>query len=412
MIHPRSTRRTTLSHHAFCRVEPRMTPPRPYRAVLLAACASLALAGCNRKAAPLAPPPQRVEVLTLRAAPVGVTTDLPGRTEAVEIAQVRPQVAGVIQKRLFVEGSDVTAGQQLYQIDPSAYQATYDMAKAQWLHAKAARVTAQARLDRYGPLAQAHAVSRQDYDDALAAAREADADIAQGRANMDRAAVDLGYTRVLSPISGRIGRSLMTVGALAVVGQSSSLSVVTRLDPIYVDVNLAATRLLELRRELAQGRLSRAGDNAATVSLTLEDGSRYETQGRLEFSEVNVDETTGTVVVRAIFPNAAHMLLPGMYVHAELQEGVDPKALRVPQVAVVRTPHGDPMVMVVGADSKVATRMITTGAAVGTDWIVTDGLKPGDRVVVSGLQKIHPGDTVAPTEVAQGGAPQDQGKAG
>ncbi|GBQ85626.1 multidrug efflux pump acriflavin resistance protein AcrB/AcrD/AcrF [Gluconacetobacter johannae DSM 13595] len=388
-----------------------MTHPRPSRAVLLAAGASLALAGCDRKAAPPAPPPQAVGVITLRASPVELTTDLPGRTEAVEIAQVRPQVNGVIQKRLFVEGSDVTAGQQLYQIDPSAYQATYDSAHAQLLRAQAARVTAQARLDRYGPLARAHAVSRQDYDDALATAREADADIALARATMSGAAVNLAYTRVLSPISGRIGRSLMTVGALATVNQTSNLSVVTRLDPIYVDVNLPATRLLELRRELKQGRLSRAGADAATVSLTLEDGSSYETQGRLEFSEVNVDETTATVVVRAVFPNPEHLLLPGMYVHAELQEGVDPTALRVPQVAVTRTPHGDPVVMVVGADKKVSIRPVTTGPAVGTDWIVTAGLKPGEQVVVSGLQKIHPGDTVNPSEVAQTDAPQGQ-KAG
>ncbi|GEB37332.1 MexE family multidrug efflux RND transporter periplasmic adaptor subunit [Gluconacetobacter liquefaciens] len=387
-----------------------MTYPRPHRAVLLAACASLALAGCKRQAAPPAPPPQQVGVLTLRAAPFSVTTDLPGRTEAIEIAQVRPQVNGVIQKRLFVEGSDVTAGQQLYQIDPSAYQATYDGAKAQLLHAQAAKVTAQAKLDRYGPLMRAHAVSRQDYDDALAAAREADADITQARASVESAMVNLNYTRVLAPISGRIGRSLMTVGALATVGQSSNLSIVTRLDPIYVDVNLPATRLLELRRELEQGRLQRAGQDAATVTLTLEDGSTYEQPGRLEFSEVNVDETTGTVVVRAVMPNAAHMLLPGMYVHAKLEEGVDPSALRVPQEAVTRNSHGDPTVMVVSADNKVAIRGITTGPAVGSDWIVTAGLKAGERIVVSGLQKIHPGDTVSPTEAAA--QPAQQGKAG
>lgn len=387
-----------------------MTYPRPHRAILLAACASLALAACKRQAPPPAPPPQQVGVLTLRSAPFSVTTDLPGRTEAIEIAQVRPQVNGVIQKRLFVEGTDVTAGQQLYQIDPSAYQATYDAAKAQLLHAQAAKATAQAKLDRYGPLVHAHAVSRQDYDDALAAAREADADIAQARANVESATVNLNYTRVLSPIAGRIGRSLMTVGALAVVGQSSNLSIVTRLDPIYVDVNLPATRLLELRRELELGQLKRAGQDAATVTLTLEDGSTYEQPGRLEFSEVNVDETTATVVVRAVMPNAAHMLLPGMYVHAKLEEGVDPTALRVPQEAVTRNSHGDPTVMVVSPDNKVAIRGITTGATAGSDWIVTAGVKPGERIVVSGLQKIHPGDTVSPVEAAAQPAPQ--GKAG
>ncbi|MCQ9156533.1 efflux RND transporter periplasmic adaptor subunit [Acidomonas methanolica] len=375
------------------------------RALILTACVAQSLSAYTSNVAIAATPLQQVLVQTVRAAPFTRTTDLPGRTEAVEIAQVRPQVNGVIKQRLFKEGSDVTAGQQLYLIDPAPYRAVYDAAAAQVLHAQAAKASAQARLDRYGPLVRIHAVSRQDYDDALAVAREADADIAQAKANVERAMVNLNYTRVRAPISGRVGRSLMTVGALAAIGQNSNLAVVTRLDPIYVDVNLPATRLLQLRRELSQGRLQRISDDAATVTLTLEDGSRYEQAGRLEFSEVNVDEASGTVVVRAIMPNPAHMLLPGMYVHARLEEGVDPAALRIPQDAVFRNSHGDPMVMVVGDGNVVGARMITTGPAVGGDWIVTSGLKDGERIVVSGWQKVRTGDTVDPSTARQSASP-------
>jgi membrane fusion protein, multidrug efflux system len=380
-----------------------MTSPRPYRAVLLAACASAVLAGCQRKAAaPPAPPPQEVGVVTVTTHPAPIHTELPGRTEAYEIAQVRPQVSGVLRKRLFVQGADVTAGQQLYQIDPSMYQAAYDADKAAVLHAQAAALTAQAKLHRYGPLAEAHAVSRQDYDDALAAEREAEADIAQAKANLEAAATNLSYTRVYAPISGRIGRSISTVGALVTANQSANIATVTRLDPIYVDVNMPSSSLIRLQQEMASGQLQRADAHAATVGLTLEDGSAYATPGKLEFAEVNVDETTATVVVRAIFPNPDHLLLPGMFVHAEFLEGVDPKAILVPQEALARDVHGQASVMVVGADNKVSIRTVTADRAVGASWIVNQGLNDGDRVIVSGLQKVRPGAVVKPVEAAAG----------
>ncbi|GCE81175.1 efflux RND transporter periplasmic adaptor subunit [Komagataeibacter oboediens] len=371
-----------------------------YSRVVAPAALILALAACQRHAPPPKLPSQPVKVVTLRAEPVEIHTMLPGRTEAFEIAQVRPQVSGVIQQRLFVEGTDVQAGQQLYQIDPRVYQAAVDSAQGQLLHAQGNEVTTRAKLNRYGPLLKAHAVSQQEYDDALAAERAAQGDVLSAKGQLERATVDLGYTHMNAPITGRIGRSILTVGALVTANQTNNVAIVTRLDPIYVDVNLPATELLRFRRELAQGRLTRAGDNAAAITITLEDGTTYEHSGRMEFSEVNVDEATATVVVRAVMPNPDRLLLPGMYVHAQLAEGTDPRALLVPQQAVQRNSHGDPQVWVVDADNKVTLRPITVSQAIGTDWLVTDGLKGGDRVVVEGLQKIHSGDTVTPADVS------------
>nr|WP_242010094.1 efflux RND transporter periplasmic adaptor subunit [Acetobacter conturbans] len=357
----------------------------------------LFLTACDKKAPPKgAPPPQKVEVLTVQPHSIQVHTRLPGRISAYEIAMVRPQVSGVLQKRLFVEGADVVAGQQLYQIDPSIYQAAYDSANGQLAQAKANAVTANAKLERYGPLKAAHAVSKQEYDDALAASRSADAQILIARGQVETAATNLRYTHVNSPISGRIGRTILTVGALVQAGQTSNLAVVTRLDPIYVDVNLPAISLLRLRREVASGQIHTNPDNSVPVSLELEDGSAYEAGGKMQFSEVNVDEATATVVVRAVFPNPQKLLLPGMYVHATLDEGVNPAALLVPVQAVTRNSHGDPQVLLVNADNKVELRQIDVGAMQGTDWVVNSGLKEGERVIVIGLQKVHPGDKVTP----------------
>ena len=369
--------------------------------------APLLLAGCHKKQAMPQMPPQSVGVLTLQTQPVTLETSLPGRTEAYEQAQIRPQVNGVIVSRDFEQGADVKAGQQLFQVYIAPYQAAYDQAKAQLLNAQAAASRASGQLRRYAPLVKAHAVSSQDYDNTLATAREAEAQVAQAKANVEAAAVNLNYTHVRAPIDGRIGRTLYTPGALLTAGQTQPIAVVTRLDPIYVDVNLAAADMLRLKHELATGQVERKGDDAAAVGLKLEDDSEYPQRGKLQLSEVTVDPATGTLVMRAVFPNPDHLLLPGMFVHAHVREGIDPNGLLVPQVAVQRDSKGNPYVMVVDANNKVQQHSIQTSRTIGTDWLVTDGVKAGDKVVVNGLQKIQPGATVAPQE-----APAPAGKAG
>jgi membrane fusion protein, multidrug efflux system len=369
------------------------------RAAMLACLALLPalMAGCGRKPAnpPAAPPPQ-VGVVTVHPEPVESTTDLPGRTSAVLTSDVRPQVSGVILKRLFTEGSEVTEGQQLYQIDPATYQASYDSAVATLAHAEAALAAANAKAARYKPLAAAQAVSKQDYDDAAASAGEAQADIASARASVEQARINLNYTKVLSPIAGRIGRSSVTPGALVTANQTAALATVTQLDPIYVDVNESSTTMLRFRQELAAGEIESGGDGAAKVTLKLEDGSSYPLPGKLQFAEVTVNQGTGTVLLRAIFPNPQDLLLPGMYVHAELQEGVNRNGILVPQQAVSRNPHGDAVVLVVGEGNKAEPRILATGPAVGDQWVVTGGIKAGERVIVDGLQRVRSGTTVQP----------------
>lgn len=383
-----------------------MTPYHfPLRPLLASAVAMLALVGCERKQAPHKVPPQQVGVLTLRTQPVLVHTSLPGRTDAFEIAQVRPQVTGVIEKRLFQEGSDVTAGQQLYQIDPSRYQAVYDTARGQLAEAEAGEVTARAKLDRYRALVKEHAVSKQEYDDALAAEKQAQGQILSAKGQVESAQVNLGYTKMYAPISGRISRTLVTVGALVTANQTDNTAIITRLDPIYVDVNLPAITLLRLKRELAEGRIERQANGDVPVTLTLEDGSGYEHKGHMALSEVNVDTSTASVIVRAIIPNPDKLLLPGMYVHAELEEGTDPNSLVVPQQAVSHNTHGDAEVWIVKDDNTVERRQIQTGTAIGQNWLVTNGLKAGERVVVVGLQKIAPGAKVQPQELSATAAP-------
>ena len=357
---------------------------------------ALLLGGCDRKPAvpPTARPAAEVGVVTLKAQPVTLTTELPGRTTAFLTADVRPQVNGVILKRIFVEGADVKAGDQLYQIDPATYQASYDSALATLAYDQAALVTARAKSARYKPLATAQAVSRQDLDDAVAATGEAVANIAIAQAAIEQARINLVYTKVNAPISGRIGRSAVTPGALVTANQTTVLATVTQLDPIYVDITEPATTLLRLRQELAAGTIQQTGPNQAKVELLLENGSKYPLPGTLQFSEVTVDQTTGTVVVRAIIPNPNHELLPGLFVRAELQEGVNDQALLVPQVGVSHNTHGDATAMVVDGDNKAALKVIQTSRAVGDQWLVTGGLAAGDRVIIDGLQKIQPGAVV------------------
>jgi membrane fusion protein, multidrug efflux system len=343
------------------------------------------LTGCGHGKEIPPPPPAVVKVTTLRNQTVGLTTELPGRTIAYRVAEIRPQVSGVIQKRMFVEGSDVKAGRQLYQIDPAPYQASYESAAA-------AATSSRLQVERFRPLAEVNAVSKQDFDNAVATA-------AQNKASADTAHINLVYTRLLSPIPGRIGRSAVTEGALVTANQTTALATVQQLDPIYVDVTQPSAVLLRLKRELAAGQLVAAGGNEAEVQLTLEDGSGYGPRGKLEFTEVSVDETTGSVTLRALFPNPDKLLLPGMFVHEKIEEGRSTDALLVPQLAVTHNQKGEPTALVVGADNKVELRTLATQRAIGDKWLVTDGLKAGDRVIVEGLQFAKPGATVNPQEL-------------
>ncbi|MBE5252689.1 efflux RND transporter periplasmic adaptor subunit [Mixta mediterraneensis] len=321
-----------------------------------------------------------VGIVTLKSEPVTLLTQLPGRTTAVKTAEVRPQVSGVIQKLLFTEGGEVKAGQPLYQIDPATYKAAYDKAQATWQNDAMV-------VKRYQPLAAAHAISQQTYDDALAAEREAKADVETARVN-------LNYTLVKAPISGHISRSLVTEGALVTSGQTDYLATIQQLNPVYVDVSESSTDLLRLRRALAEGKLKKVGDNMAAVKLQLEDGSTYSQQGKLAFSEVNVDEATGSVVLRAVFPNPQNELLPGMYVHASFPQGIQQQGILVPQEAIMHDTKGQPYVYVVKADSSVEQRSVTTGEMINEKWLITSGLHNGEKVVVNGLQSVHSGSKV------------------
>lgn len=350
-------------------------------------CLSMLLTACDRSSnseAPAAPDPQ-VSVVTLKIQPITLFASLPGRTTAVRNAEVRPQVDGIILKRLFTEGTEVKAGQQLYQIDPASYQAAYDKAVAN-------QINADAVAKRYKPLAAAHAVSAQTYDDAVSTAAQAKADVQTARVNLE-------YTKVRAPISGRIGRSLSTEGALVTNGQSSYLTTISQLDPIYVDVSQSSQELLKLRRALSEDKLKAQSDHEAVVKLTLEDGTSYSREGQLEFSEVTVDEGTGSVTLRAIFPNPDNVLLPGMFVHARLVQGVQEQGILVPQEAIGHDIKGRPYVYVVNTDSTVEQRSITTGEMDDNgQWQVTSGLKVGEKLVTEGLQNIRSGIKVSASE--------------
>jgi len=355
---------------------------KPAFAVLVSAIAvaMLSLTGCQESSAPQTQQTPQVGVVTLEAKPFALTSEVPGRTSAYRIAEVRPQVNGIIQKRLFTEGSEVKAGQQLYQIDPATYQAAFKSAQATQLSAKSL-------ADRYKLLVADKAVSQQAYDEARAAALQAEAALEQAR-------IDLRYTKVMAPISGRIGRSAVTEGALVSNGQANTMATIQQLDPIYVDVTQSSKELLRLRRDLAEGRLQKASDSAAKVALKLEDGSHYAHEGTLEFSEVAVDESTGSVTLRAVFPNPDHLLLPGMFVHAELVSGVKQNAILAPQQGVTRNQRGEPTAMVVGADNKVELRVLKADRTAGSAWLVEEGLNAGDRLITEGLQFVQPGAEV------------------
>lgn len=368
-------------------------------AVVLMLSGSLALTGCDDKQDQQGGQQMpEVGVVTLKTEPLQITTELPGRTVAYRIAEVRPQVSRIILKRNFVEGSDIEAGVSLYQIDPATYQATYDSAKGDLAKAQAAANIAELTVKRYQKLLGTQYISKQEYDQALADAQQATAAVVAAKAAVETARINLAYTKVTSPISGRIGKSSVTEGALVQNGQASALATVQQLDPIYVDVTQSSNDFLRLKQELANGSLKQE-NGKAKVDLVTSDGIKFPQSGTLEFSDVTVDQTTGSITLRAIFPNPDHTLLPGMFVRARLQEGTKPTALLVPQQGVTRTPRGDATVLVVGADNKVETRQIVASQAIGDKWLVTDGLKAGDRVVVSGLQKVRPGAQVKVQEI-------------
>jgi membrane fusion protein (multidrug efflux system) len=329
-----------------------------------------------------------------------VTTVLPGRTTAYRVAEVRPQVGGVLRERLFTEGQEVTAGQPLFRIDPAPFQAALETAEAALARAQATAQSADLTVNRYRPLVRARAVSQQDFDLAEAAQRQAQADVASAQAAVDTARINLGYTVVNSPIDGRTGRSSVTVGALVTAGQASALVTVTQLNPIHVDMTQSSAALLRQRRDIAEGVLRRDAADRASAVLLLEDGTEYAHRGEIQFSEVMVDQGTGSVTLRAVFPNPDGLLMPGMFVRARVEEGTIDQALLVPQQAVLRTPRGEPMAYVVNAQDVIEQRILKTSRAIGTNWLVTGGLTAGDRVVMEGVQRIRPGAKVVATEAA------------
>lgn len=381
----------------------------PFR-LISAATAAIILAACGQKQS--APPPQTPEVgvVTLQPTTVPVVAELPGRTSAFLNAQVRARVDGIVLRREFTEGSDVKAGQRLYKIDPAPYIATLNSAKASLAKAQANVATQNALTQRYKVLVAANAVSKQDYDNAVAAQGQAVADVASGKAAVDTAQINLGYTDVISPISGRTGLSQVTPGAYVQASAATLLTTVQQLDPVYVDLTQSSVDGLKLRRQIQEGRLQTQGIHAAKVTLVLEDGRTYSEPGKLQFSDVSVDQSTGSVTVRAIFPNKERVLLPGMFVRARIEEGVNDRALVVPQIGITHDQKGQAVALVVGQGDKVELRSLVTSGTYGSNWVVESGLNPGDRVIVNGVEKAKPGMTVKPVAAqlpAQPGAASD-----
>ncbi|WP_369977477.1 efflux RND transporter periplasmic adaptor subunit [Xanthomonas bundabergensis] len=372
--------------------------PVPSSRWLLAAAIAAAVAACSSKQPPQMPQAQ-VGVQTVKAQRLALDQTLSGRTVAYMTSEVRPQVGGILRKRLFTEGQDVKAGQVLYEIDPASYQAAYDTAKGDLAQAEAAVLSAKPKAQRYQTLVALDAVSKQDGDDAVATLRSNEAAVVAARASLQTARINLDYTRITAPIGGRIGTSSYTPGALVSAGQSDVLATINQLDPMYVDVTQSSAQLLQLRRQLDAGQL-KAVDGKAEVKLQLEDGSTYARSGTLEVVDAAVDTATGTVKLRAVVPNPDRLLLPGMYVKAVLSMAVDEQAILVAQQAVSRNSKGEAVAMVVGSDNKVAQRVLTTGDAIGDKWVVRDGLKDGDKVIVQGLQKVAVGAQVKTVEVS------------
>lgn len=366
---------------------------------------SLALSGCSNGKDQRKTGTAEAGYVVVKAEPVAIPVILAGRTAAFETSEVRPQVSGIIQQRLFTEGAIVHAGQTLYQIDPSVYRASAGVAQANLASAEAARAAAAIRAERLSPLAKLEAVSQQDLSDATAAARQATANVAQTRAQLDAAKINLRFTRVPAPISGRIGRSLVTTGGLVTTNQAEPLTTIQRLDPMYVDIQQSSAELLALRQSLAKGGVT---PSSTSVQLTLEDGSTYPINGTLQFSEAMVDPNTGTVNLRVRVANPQGLLLPGMYVRASLSQATLPSAILVPQAGVSRDPQGRATLYVVGPGNKAIRKTVTADRTIGDKWLVTAGLKPGEKVIVEGLGKIRPNAEIKP--VVAGSKPSAGGK--
>jgi membrane fusion protein (multidrug efflux system) len=384
---------------------------RIVRAPGLAVISAALIAGCGKKQA--GPPggpggpggPMEVSVLTIAAAPVTLTQDLPGRVSAFRVAEVRARVNGIVLRRLFTEGSDVAEGQVLYEIDPAPYQAALDSALGTLARAEANATTASLKEERYKQLLGVKAISKQDYDDALANQRTFDADVLSGKAAVQTARINLDYTKVTSPVSGRIGISQVTEGAYVQASQATLLATVQQLEPVYVDVTQPSSDLLRLKRDLASGRLKADESGKARVKLIHENGDIYPEEGALQVSDVTVNATTNSVMVRAVFPNPRGELLPGLFVRARLEEGSTPDAILVPQLAVSRNSKGEPTTLVVGANGMAELRVLKIPRAVGNQWLVAAGLKPGDQVIVDNLQRVRPG---APVKVTPAPPPAPQ----
>jgi len=387
-----------MKRKGFCK------EPLGFLVVALVLSLALPMGGCGSQKQS-APPPAvpEVAVLAVRPEQVELTTELPGRTTAYRVAEIRPQVNGIILKRMFHEGADVTSGEVLYQIDPAPYQSALANARAALSRAEANLPASRSRAERYRDLIVDKAVSQQDYDDASAVLKQAEADVESWKAAVETARINLAYTRITAPISGRIGRSAVTEGALVTAHQPLALATIQQLDPIYMDVPQSTAELLRLKSRLKAGHLDRSGANQKKVRLLLEDGTTYPQEGTLEFQDVTVDPTTGSVILRAVFPNPQGVLLPGMFERAVVKEGVNRRAILIPQQAVSRDPKGNPTVLIVDAEGKVQPRMIEIDRAIGDKWLVTSGLASGDRVIVEGQQRTRPGASVkvVPFEAAK-----------
>ncbi|HQK45665.1 MAG TPA: efflux RND transporter periplasmic adaptor subunit [Syntrophorhabdaceae bacterium] len=366
----------------------------------------LVIYGCGRPNATYQAGPPEVSVIKITSEQVVLTTELPGRVSAYRIAEVRPQVSGIIQKRFFTEGTNVKAGEVLYQIDPAPYKAAYDNAKSALEKAQANLPAIKQRYERYRELITCKAISQQEFDDVEAAFKQAEADINYWKAATETAQINLGYTKVVAPISGRIGKSYVTEGALVTANQPVALTTIQQIDPVYVDIPQSTVELMELQKRLEEGKIKYAGKDQSKIRLVLEDGTIYQKEGVLQFRDVTVDPTTGSVIIRATFPNDKEKLLPGMFVRAIVKEGVNKNAILIPQQSVMRDPKGNPFVFIVDNEGKAQIRPILLDRAIGDKWLLSKGLAPGDRLIVEGLQKIRPGVPVKATDYKEDGQKQ------